>query len=72
MAKELEMVQSIKELRPVLVNLQVFASNNRSSKKASVLIQKAIEKNKMVDDKKSRVFCMIFRFANSITKKIIC
>ncbi len=55
MAKELEMVQSSEELRPVLVNLQVFTSNNRSSKKASALIRKAIEKNKMVDDKKSRV-----------------
>ena len=55
MTKELKMVQSIEELRPVLVNLQVFASNNRSSKKTSSLIRKAIEKNKMVDDKKSRV-----------------
>ncbi len=55
MAKELEMVQSIEELRPVLVNLQVFTSNNRSSKKASSLIQKAIEKNEVVNDKKSRV-----------------
>ena len=55
MVKELEIVQSVEELRPVLVNLQVFASNNRSSKKASALIQKAIKKNKMVNDKKSRV-----------------
>ncbi len=55
MAKELEMVQSSEELRPVLVNLQVFASNNRSSKKASFLIRKAIEKNEVVNDKKSRV-----------------
>ncbi|GAI21154.1 unnamed protein product, partial [marine sediment metagenome] len=55
MARELEMVQSVEELRPVLVNLQVFASNNRSSKKASVLIRKAIEKNEIVNDNKSRV-----------------
>ncbi len=55
MVKELEMVQSIEELRSVLVNLQVFASNNRSSKKASSLIQEAIKKNKIVNDKKSRV-----------------
>ena len=55
MVKELEIVQFIEELRPMLVNLQVFASNNRSSKKASSLIQKAIEKNELVNDKKSRV-----------------
>ncbi|GAJ17752.1 unnamed protein product, partial [marine sediment metagenome] len=35
--------------------LQVFASNNRSSKKASALIRKAIEKNEVVNDNKSRI-----------------
>ena len=55
MAKELEMVQSIEELRIIFVDLRVFASNNRSSAESVQLIQSAIEKSTFLNDKKTLV-----------------
>ena len=55
MVKELEMVQSIEELRIIFVNLRVFASNNRSSAESVQLIQSAIEKSTFLNDKKTLV-----------------